>query len=362
MSEETFHAKPNLSDERKAYYAKLAAKNSKPLWEVLSNLVTPTPRDKTQAAVWHYSDMRPLISEGAKLITPEEAERRVLILENPGLPATSQITQSLYAGLQMIGPGEIAPSHRHVASALRYVIEGEGAYTAVNGERAIMRPGDFILTPSWEFHDHGNQGSDEVVWLDGLDIPMANLFCTSFAQHHPQETQPVTKKDGAALNTFGMGMMPVEYRHESLSSPLFVYPFERSRTALTYLSDGGEPDPCSGYKLQYTNPVTGGSPMPTISSFLQALPAGFKGQGYRSTDATIYCVSEGRGRSFAGDVEMTWAAHDVFVIPSWHTVRHEAAEPSILFSFSDRAAQKALGIWREEFLGDVKKNPEPTQS
>ena len=345
-----FHSKPGVSEERQEFYAKLAAKNSKPLWEVLSSLVTPVPRDRTQPAVWHYDEMRPLISEGARLITPEEAERRVLILENPGLAGTSQITQTLYAGLQMIAPGEVAPSHRHVASALRYVMEGEGAYTAVNGERTVMRPGDFILTPSWEWHDHGNAGDDDVVWLDGLDIPIANFFCTSFAEHHPQATQPVAHQSGDALHRFGMGLLPLEYTRESMSAPVFVYPFERSRAALQHLSNTGEFNPWHGMKLQYANPVTGGSPMPTISAFLQLLPAGFKGRGYRSTDATVFCASSGRGRSFVDDVELTWAKNDVFVVPSWRVVRHEADEESILFSFSDRVAQKALGLWREEYL------------
>ena len=116
------------------------------------------------------------------LISAEEAERRVLMLVNPGLRDASQITQSLYAGLQLVMPGEITSSHRHSAAALRFVIEGEGAYTTVNGERVTMRPGDFILTPSWTHHDHGNPSSQPVVWLDGLDIRIVNIFDASFAE------------------------------------------------------------------------------------------------------------------------------------------------------------------------------------
>jgi len=273
----------------------------------------------------------------------------VLILENPGLPGTSQITQSLYAGLQMIAPGEIAPSHRHVASALRFVIEGEGAYTAVNGERTFMKPGDFILTPSWQWHDHGNTGTEDVVWLDGLDIPIANFFCTSFAQHHPQNTQPVDRQQGHALHSFGMGLLPLEYRSESASAPVFVYPYERSHAALKHLSHG-EVNPWHGVKLQYANPATGGSPMPTISAFLQLLPAGFRGLDYRSTDATVFCAKAGNGRSFVDGQEIIWNTNDVFVVPSWTAVHHESDDEAILFSFSDRVAQKALGIWREEHL------------
>jgi gentisate 1,2-dioxygenase len=346
-----FHNLPAPSKERRDFYTRLAARSAKPLWEVLGSLITSTPQDRTQPAIWRYSEMRSLISEGARLITPEEAERRVLVLENPGLPGSSQITQALYAGLQMIAPGEVAPTHRHVASALRYVMEGEGAYTAVNGERTFMRPGDFILTPSWQWHDHGNSEKSEVVWLDGLDIPIANFFCTSFAQHHPQQIQPVEHEPGYALHCFGMGLLPFEYKPTLPSAPVFVYPFERSRSALKHLSKSGEINPWHGIKLQYANPVTGGSPMPTMSAFLQLLPAGFYSQGYRSTDATVFCCNSGRGRSFIGSTELHWQTNDVFVAPSWQTIRYEAEEESILFSFSDRVAQKALGIWREEHLG-----------
>jgi gentisate 1,2-dioxygenase len=344
------HNRPALTDERRDFYTRLGAKAAKPLWEVMGSLITPTPRDRAQPAIWRYSEMRPLIFEAARLITAEEAERRVLVLENPGLPGTSQATQTLYAGLQMIAPGEIAATHRHVASALRYVIEGEGAYTAVNGERTSMRPGDFILTPSWQWHEHGNAGVSEAVWLDGLDIPITNFFCASFAQGYPEEVQPVEHEPGNALHRFGKGLLPLEYKQTSPSSPVFVYPFEQSRSALSHLSKSGEINPWHGVKLQHANPVTGGSPMPTISAFLQLLPAGFCGRGYRSTDATVYCCQSGAGRSMIGDTEFDWQAKDVFVAPSWQPIRHHTDEESILFSFSDRVAQKALGIWREEHL------------
>src|SRR5262250_1976237 len=174
----------SVSAERKDFYARLQAKSAAPLWEVLSDIVRKDPRTSVQAALWRYDDMRPFISEAGRIIAAEEAERRVLILENPGLQGMSRITQSLYAGLQLILPGEIAHSHRHTASALRFILEGTGAYTSVDGERLTMKPGDFILTPFWSFHDHGNPGAEPVVWLDGLDIPTVNMFDTSFFEKH----------------------------------------------------------------------------------------------------------------------------------------------------------------------------------
>jgi gentisate 1,2-dioxygenase len=348
-----FVVKPGTSPERLDFYARLDKKNTAPLWEVLNRLVLPEPRPVTVPTLWKYDELRPLIMEGGRLITAKEAERRVLILENPGLRGMSQITQSLYAGLQLILPGETAPTHRHAASALRFIVEGSGAYTAVDGERTTMRPGDFILTPSWTFHDHGNPGGEPVVWLDGLDVPIVNMLDTSFAEHHPQETQPVSKREGDALARYGANLLPVEYKPETLSAPVFVYPYSRSRDALEQLYRNGPLHACHGTKVQYVNPATGGYPMPTIAAFLQYLPKGFKGEAYRGTDATIYSVVEGRGKSRIGSETFAWGPRDIFVVPSWVPVSHEAGEDSVLFSFSDRAAQKALGLWREQAPASV---------
>jgi gentisate 1,2-dioxygenase len=343
----TFHVKPGASPERLDFYARLDKKNTAPLWEVLGRLITPFPQPQSQPYLWKYDELRPLIMEGGRLITAKEAERRVLVLENPGLRGMSQITQSLYAGLQLITPGEVAPTHRHAASALRFIVEGSGAYTAVDGERTTMHPGDFILTPSWTFHDHGNPGSEPVVWLDGLDVPIVNLFDTSFAEHMDHQ-QPLRVDEGDALARYGNNMLPLEYQPTSQSAPVFVYPYARSREALERLHRNGPLHPCHGTKVQYSNPATGGYPMPTIAAFLQYLPAGFRGEAYRSSDATVYSVVEGRGETRIGDQAFTWTPRDILVVPSWAPVSHTASEDAVLFSFSDRAAQKALGLWREE--------------
>jgi gentisate 1,2-dioxygenase len=336
------------SKELQDLYARMNAKNLAPLWEVLSRLVPSEPHPACVPAWWSFDrDIRPLLLEAGGLISAKQAERRVAVLQNPGIGAHSQITQSLYAGVQLLMPGEVAPSHRHTASAIRFVLEGEGAYTAVEGERASMHPGDFILTPSGTFHDHGNPGSEPVMWLDGLDVPIVNLFDTSFSAHLDVGTQPVARKEGDALARYGANMLPVEYESHGRSAPVFTYPYARSREALETLGRNGPIDPWHGIKMQYINPVTGGYPMPTIAAYLQLLPAGFRGSASRSTDSTIYCVAEGHGRSHVGTAEFAWSPRDIFVVPSWTMLSHDADEEAVLFSFSDRAAQKALGLWRE---------------
>src|SRR5512147_2767193 len=137
------------SPERTAFYQRIGRDSLAPLWEVLGELVPPAPRTPCAPALWRYQAIRPWLLEAGRLITAREAERRVLVLENPGLRGLSSTTHTLYAGLQLILPGEVAPSHRHAQSALRLVLEGNGAYTAVDGERVPMHPGDLIVTPSW---------------------------------------------------------------------------------------------------------------------------------------------------------------------------------------------------------------------
>ncbi len=341
-------SRPEPPSERAEFYRRIDRDNLTPLWEVLGALVPPEPSSPCEPALWRYEKVRPFLMEAGRLISAREAERRVLVLENPGLRGASAITQSLYAGLQLILPGEVAPSHRHTQSALRFVVEGSGAYTAVDGERTTMHPGDFIITPSWTFHDHGNPGDTPVVWLDGLDIPMVRFFDAGFREGYPEESQPVTRPEGDALSRYGANMMPIDYTPRSSTTPVFCYPYERSRQAPETLRKNAPPDDCHGVKMQYVNPASGGYPMPTIAAFIQLLPRGFRGLGHRSTDGTVFSVVEGSGRSRIGESVFEWGPRDVFVAPSWFRVQHEADEDAVLFSFSDRPVLKALDLWREK--------------
>jgi gentisate 1,2-dioxygenase len=338
---------------REQLYADMAPLNLTPLWEVLHALVPKQPQTPCVPAIWRYEEARPFLMRAGEAITAEEAVRRVLILENPALRGQSSVTQSLYAGLQLILPGEVAPSHRHTQSALRFIVEGSGAYTAVDGERTTMRPGDFIITPSWTWHDHGNDASEPVVWLDGLDIPMIRFFDAGFAENDASKSQAVARDEGTSFARYGHNMAPV--RHESpfgKSSPIFSYPYERSREALESLERSAPVDAWDGVKLRYVNPLTGGSPMPTMATFMQKLPAGFQGKAWRQTDGAVYSVVEGHGEVVVerGGVEwrQSFSPRDHFVVPSWHTARFASERGCVLFSFSDRPVQQALGIHQEE--------------
>jgi gentisate 1,2-dioxygenase len=244
-------------------------------------------------------------------------------------------------------PGELARAHRHTQSALRFIIEGSGAYTTVDGERTIMRPGDFVLTPSWTWHDHGNETDQPMVWLDGLDIPLVRFFKAGFAEGSSRETQVVQKAVEDSIYRYGNNLMPVDWRSDRPHSPLISYPYDRTRESLDRLRKVDAPDACHGFKMRYTNPATGGYPMPTIGAFIQLLPAGFAGARYCSTDGTVFSVVEGSGETHVGTQVVRWKARDIFVVPGWASHSHHAKTDAVLFSYSDRPAQISLGIWRE---------------
>jgi gentisate 1,2-dioxygenase len=143
-------------------------------------------------------------------------------------------------------------------------------------------------------------------------------------------------------------MLPVDYTPARPSSPVFNYPYARTRETLDILFRNGPLHACHGVKMRYVNPATGGYPMVTIGAFMQLLPKGFSGQPYRSTDATIYSVVEGTGSTTIGGTTFHWQPRDIFAIPSWAPVRHTADSEAILFSMSDRPAQIALNLWREQ--------------
>jgi len=325
--------------------------NARPLWERTQRMGPGTPALPT---IWHYRDLRPQLLRSVDLITAKEAERRVFMLENPGLPGTGYITSSLYCGLQIIKPGEIAPAHRHSPNALRFIMEGEGAYTTVEGERVAMRPGDFVLTPGWTWHDHGHLGANPVIWLDCLDNPFGQFFGAIFRENYPEDAQAPSLADGDAAARYGANLMPVEHRSNGRhSSPLLVYPYDRTREALHKLARSGPLHPSHGIKMRYANPLDGGYVYPTIAVFIQWLPKDFSGQTYRATDGTVFTVVEGRGRAHIGRETLAFEPHDVFVAPPWTSYHIETDEDCVLFVLSDRAAQEKLGFWREEDPSNV---------
>lgn len=336
----------NGRDAREAYYDKISKLDMAPLWVVLKNIIPDEPKTMCAPALWRFKDVKPLVAEAGSVISAEEATRRVLVLENPKLRGQSRVTSSLYAGLQLILPGEIAPPHQHSPAAIRFILDGEGAYTQVDGEKTVMRPGDFVLTPSGTIHDHGNESKKSMIWLDVLDVPTVNFFETCFYEHFEYEKQNTRRDNGDSLVRYGSGVLPDGSAHRN--SPIVNYPYSKMRPILERLYEAGDVDPHHGARFRYANPLTGGPVMPTMGAHLSLLPKSFKGKTYQATDSTIFVCVEGEGTTKVGDTTLEWGPRDVFVVPSWMKHAHHAKKESVLFSISDRPAQEALGLWREK--------------
>jgi gentisate 1,2-dioxygenase len=340
--------KHNIEAMREEYYARIAKHGMTPLWKVMNSVVTKEPVTRCAPVIWHYDDIKRLVMESGGLITAEEAERRVLILENPGMKGDSRATNTLFAGVQMILPGEVAPAHRHVSSAIRFVLDGEGAYTAVEGEKSYMAPGDFVITANWAPHDHGNTSEKPMLWLDVLDFPQVNFFEASFAEQFESATQSTNREDGDSLAFYGSGVLPDGTPAHMNRSPVINYTYARTRPIVERMLKAGDIDKRHGARVRYANPVNGGPVLPTMGANLAMFSKGFKGEPYRSTDGTIFVCVEGQGTTTVDGNTLEWGPNDVFVVPPWKRYSHHTAKESVLFSISDRPSQEALGIWRED--------------
>ncbi|MHB8576647.1 MAG: cupin domain-containing protein [Dehalococcoidia bacterium] len=333
---------------RTAFYADLPQFGMGALWTVLGDALTPEPRVRSVPYIWRYKDVRPRVLRAGELVTAEEAERRVLMLMNPGLDGKPAATATLYAGVQLILPGEVARTHRHTPSALRFIIEGAGGYTTVNGEKAPMRKGDYLTTPNWTWHDHGNDGDEPVLWLDGLDIPLVTNLDAIFLEEFGESRQPIVKPTGDSIRRWGSNLRPTWETPAGTYSPILNYRWESTRAALHGLREVAG-SPFDGVIMEYINPCTGGPTLPTMAAYLQLLRRGEHAQAHRHVASTVYHVAEGGGFSVIAGERFDWAEGDTFVVPAWAWHEHASqGGEAVLFSFSDRPVLQALGLDREE--------------
>ena len=337
-----------------SFSVSLAQRSLMALWK-LPDVLTPEPRTAVLPQLWRWSEVRELLMRSGELIGTGEADRRVLLLANSGLAPRPATTQSLVAGLQLLMPGELAPTHRHTPAALRFIMEGEGGHTTVDGERTRLRAGDFVTTPNWTWHDHGNDGTEPVVWLDGLDVPFIMAMNQIFYEPYPAEAQPVAKAEGDSIRRYAMGVRPTYETFTGLHSPVLNYSYERIREVLDHLAGTGEGSPYDDVMVEYRNPYTGASVLPTMAAYAQLLRPGTRSQAHRHTSSTIYLVGEGSGQSVIDGQCVEWERNDVFVVPTWAWHEHRNASPSspaVLFSYTETPILNALGLFREQARGE----------
>ena len=294
-------------------------------------MVPQQPNPSAAIVHWDYEKIRPMLLEAGSVVGAEEAERRVLMLENPMLgPPYS--TDTIYSGLQLVLPGEIAPAHRHVAFALRFVIEGSGGFTAVEGQKLQMQRGDVLLTPSWQWHDHGNEGAEPVIWLDGLDLPLYRYAKVNFAENYHASQYP--------------------------SEPTTNSPLRLTWTDVQRELDARAVENHAIYQYKHAD---GSYLSKTLGAQAERLSAGKHTQWSQQTLSFVYHVYEGVGKTELIErgkgtiVTVHWKTGDTFAVPAWTKIRHFAADRSsaqngenvYLFAINDRPMIEALGIYAE---------------
>jgi gentisate 1,2-dioxygenase len=319
------------------------------LWELASQM-TPRPAPRAIPYLWPSSLLEALVRDAGEAV-PVGEERRALQLFNPGLDGRWATTNTMIAAVQLLLPGEVARAHRHTPTAIRFIMAGEGAYTSVDGERVLMAPGDLILTPSWAWHDHGNETDRPVVWMDGLDIPLVQALDAMFFQFYEERQVPLSKPSNASVGLHGhAGLSPTRVKERPASSPLLLYGWRQTRSALDALRDTAG-DQHDGIALEYTHPQTGRALLPTMACWIQMLRPGERLRAHRHTGSAVYYVVEGEGETIIDGRRVAWGRGDILALPSW--VLHEHANRSsqnvaVLFSIQDRPVLEALGLHREE--------------
>lgn len=345
-----------LEDLPLEYRESLTGFNLLPLWPSLRNFLPHgKPIRNTQPIVWRYDDIRPLLLRAGELTPIEKAERRVLVLANPGLGLdNARATPTIYLGMQLILPGETAPNHRHTPSAVRFAVEGTGAYTVVEGEKLPMERGDLILTPPKLWHEHGHEGTGPVVWLDALDLPLIHDIEASYCIDGT--SQPVANAPDSSQTAYRRaGLLPYDaLNRREREFPLLRFPWKDVRDALLGYANGcGPREPV---RLAYVNPETGAECLSTLGFSALMLRPAEELILTRCSASTIFHIVEGQGESMVDETQIAWSEADTFAAPTHADIRirnRSADAPAFLFSVDDAPMQRRLGIY-EEFDGELK--------
>ena len=326
------------------------------------------PRKSAVPHIWKWDDYHALLQEAAGLLDVEDTFRRSFMFSNPGLFPQAATTPTLDGACSLYNAGETAPVHRHSPSASRFGLQGVGGFSIVEGEKCTIGPGDVVITPAGTWHDFGNEGDEQILFIDVVNDPLCLALGGTFYEADYREKNEDSKADSGvrrriqtvreplkrseSLYATG-GVVPKFLSHERgwnpAASPMFVYRYDQTRETLDRLSnhDGG---PYQGIIVEYVNPATGASAMPTMSFHMQLLRPGEKTLEQRRTGSTVCCGVEGSGVTTAGVVEMCWERNDVFVVPTWTWVRHEnrGKDDAIIYSVSDEPAMRKLGLYRAQ--------------
>ncbi|MHA6262911.1 cupin domain-containing protein [Arenibacterium sp. CAU 1754] len=335
-----------LEELPQEYRDEMAKAGVAPLWPMMRNVLPHgAPNPVTRSGHWAFSKLRPLLLRAGELTPVEKAERRVLVLSDPGRgTGAMQATSSIYLGMQLLLPGETAPAHRHTPSAARIIVEGRGGFTVVDGEKLPMKDGDLVLTPGGEWHDHGHEGSEPVIWLDALDLPLFVYLEGSYAEEAELQAQR-NRPDASMVEYLAAGLAPTRRIGAAPRRyPMMRYPWVRTEKALREMAKYGDDGVA---ELDYINPETGQDVLPTMGFTAMMLAAGQSDEPpLRSTSAAFHVV-KGTGRTVINGQEITWGPKDTFSAPVFADIAHHADTEAFLVRIHDRPLQDKLGYYEE---------------
>jgi gentisate 1,2-dioxygenase len=330
-----------------------------PLWTEIGELMPASPQPKAVAHQWRWAALERLAARAGELVpVGRGGERRAIALANPGLGGAPFATPTLWAAIQYLNAREDAPVHRHTQNAFRFVIEGEGVWTVVDGDPVAMRRGDFLLTPGWRWHGHRNFSNAPMAWLDGLDIPLVHMLGSGFFEFGPDSVPEVSSLARSRSERLWAhpGLRPVLHPESTPSSPIAAYRWEHTDAALAdqlALEDEGEAGVVEpGHAaVRFTNPTTGSDVMPTLRAEMHRLRAGARTVTWREVGSSVWQVFDGAGTAQVG--ERTWhvGRGDLVAVPSWSPLSIEAEGPLDLFRFSDAPVFERLHAYRVQTEG-----------
>jgi gentisate 1,2-dioxygenase len=347
---------------REALDSALSEQDIVGFWKLKEDYELFEPDNPEKPCLWKYDDFAPLGFAATKAIPIEEADRRNLMFSNPGLPGSGLITRRLFGGVQVIPPGELSPVHRHMGAAIRVMLEGDGAYTTVEGDKSLLERGDVVTNPSGAWHETGNEGSNPIMWFDTLDVPFTKTLGTNFFFNNYTEIvdgKPVAKKfqtvkprTNWSSRAYGVGgIRPDWVSHRTANgngSPKFLYKYEPTRTLLNRLRDD-DGSPHDGIVVEYYSPESGRSVLRTLGVYMHLLRPNEQTLEKRSTASRIFVCLEGSGVTTVAGSELAWQPNDVFVIPGWAWASHKnLSSDSVLYCVTDAPALRALGHLVEE--------------
>jgi gentisate 1,2-dioxygenase len=340
-----------------------------PLWTEIGDLMPVHPRSRALPHLWRWENLRKLAARAGEIVpVGRGGERRAIALANPGLGGRPFATPTLWAAIQYLMPGEDAPEHRHTQHAFRFVIEGEGVWTVVDGDPVAMRRGDFLPQAGWNWHAHHNATREPMAWIDGLDIPLQYVIDAQFfelGRDSVSEAEKITPERSRAERLWGHpGLRPVSAAGSAPGSPLLAYRWEHTNRALAdqlaLEAEGFAATVEPGHAaVRYTDPATGGDVLPTIRAEMHRVARGTQTEPVRETGSSVYAVFDGSGTVTVGDKAWTVTRGDLFVVPSWQpfSAKSEAGTTDSdsgaldLFRFSDSPVFEALRLSRTDAAG-----------